>query len=343
MEINKLVRKNILALKPYSSARDEFERVDEILLDANENPYESEVNRYPDPYQRTLKKAISKIKGVNSANIFLGNGSDEAIDILLRIFCEPGKDEIIIPDPTYGMYQVSAAINNVNTIKIPLSKNFELDPEDVLSVHSETTKLLFICSPNNPSGNSFKKEDIVKLIENFDGMVVLDEAYCDFSEQDSMLKELSGHNNLIILQTMSKAWGMAGLRLGMAFASTEIIKLMNKVKPPYNINTLSQKMALKALGNIDQMRKSVTELLKQRNLLNGTLNELPIINKVFPSDANFLLVRFSDAQSVYKQLIKKGIVVRDRTTVLHGENCLRLTIGTSEENQTLIKALNSII
>lgn len=343
MEISRLVRQNILALKPYSSARDEFDRADEILLDANENPYGSEVNRYPDPQQRTLKKAISKIKGVDTANIFLGNGSDEAIDLLFRIFCEPGKDKIIITDPTYGMYQVSAAINNVNTIKVPLDKNFELDPDDILSVQSETTKLLFICSPNNPSGNSFKKEDIVKLIKSFDGMVVLDEAYSDFSEQGSMLKQLSDYNNLIILQTMSKAWGMAGLRLGMAFASTEVVKLMNKVKPPYNINTLSQKMALKALENVGRMRKSVLELLQQKKLLSTTLKELPIVNKVFPSDANFLLVRFTDAQSVYKELIKKGIVVRDRSTALNGENCLRLTIGTPEENQTLIKALNSMI
>lgn len=341
MNLTKLVRPNILALKPYSSARDEYDGTNEILLDANENPYPSKTNRYPDPYQRELKKSISALKGVGINEIFLGNGSDEAIDLLFRIFCEPGKDEIIITDPTYGMYQVSAGIQNIKVNRAPLTEKFELKADQILEQQNSNTKLLFICSPNNPSGNSFDEAEIDKVLEGFQGIVVIDEAYVDFSGQASFSAKINKYN-LVVLQTFSKAWGMAGIRLGMAFAREEIIHLFNKVKAPYNLSILAQEAALAALHNRNDVRNKVSEIIAQRKELEKQLNQLPLVDFVYPSDTNFLLVRFKDAQQVYTYLVDHKIIVRDRSSVLHGENCLRLTVGTPEENTELVNTLTKM-
>ena len=339
MNIIDKIRPNILRLSPYSSARDEFEGSGEVFLDANENPYETGLNRYPDPYQRQLKDQIASLKRVDTKQIFLGNGSDEAIDLIMRIFCEPGKDNIIVSDPTYGMYAVSAGINDVEIRKVPLSEDFSFMANDMLKVADVNTKAIFICSPNNPSGNALNSYEITKTIENFDGIVVIDEAYIDFSAQASFTEQLDKYHNLIILQTFSKAWGLAGLRLGMAFSSPEIINLMNKVKPPYNINIITQQEALKTLSNPEKVKEEVTNILQERAWLISELSKLKIVNHIFPSDSNFLLVRFNDAQPIFKYLIGKEIIVRDRSKVKHGENCLRITVGTSNENKTLIQAL----
>lgn len=339
MNITDKVRPNILRLSPYSSARDEFEGNGEVFLDANENPNETGLNRYPDPYQRQLKDQIASLKGLDVKQIFLGNGSDEAIDLIMRIFCEPGKDNIIISDPTYGMYAVSANINDVEVKKVGLSKDFNFTATELLKVADANTKAIFICSPNNPSGNALDAYEITKAIATFDGVVVIDEAYIDFSAQSSFASQLDKYNNLIILQTFSKAWGLAGLRLGMAFSSPEIIKLMNKVKPPYNINILTQQEALKALSNKEKVKEEVKNILRERDWLISELSKLSVVNHIFPSDSNFLLVRFNDAQPIFKYLIGKEIIVRDRSKVKHGENCLRITVGTSKENKTLIQAL----
>ena len=342
-DINNIVRSNIRNLKPYSSARDEFHGQAAVFLDANENSFGSPLpaayNRYPDPLQQALKEKISTVKGLPAANIFLGNGSDEAIDILFRIFCEPGKDNVIICPPTYGMYEVSANINDVAIRKVPLLHNFEPNVEGILESVDVNSKLLFLCSPNNPTGNSFHADDIELLIAKFPGIVVLDEAYINYSRQPSLIRLLTEYANLVILQTFSKAWGLAALRLGMAFASVNIIDYMNKVKPPYNINQSTQQLVLQALDNIAWVNEHIRQTVQLRNQLEQALKPLAITQKIYPSDANFLLVRVSEAKKIYDSLIGKGIVVRDRSKVTLCEGCLRITIGTEEENRLLIETL----
>ncbi len=339
--LEQLIRANIKALKPYSSARDEYTGAEAIFLDANENPFNPPYNRYPDPYQRKLKKQISAIKNIPSEYIFLGNGSDEAIDIAFRAFCEPGVDNVVAIDPTYGMYLVAADINNIETKQVKLKEDFELDVDALLKATDENTKLLFICSPNNPTGNSFKKEDILSIIENFDGIVILDEAYIDFVPEKSFIPELLKYKNLIILQTFSKAWGMAGIRLGMAFASPEIISIFNKIKYPYNVNILTQKTALELLQKEDDMAKWVKDILEEKKLMIEKLKEYSFIQKIYPSDANYLLVKTDNAKATYNYLVEKGVVIRDRSSVALCEGCLRITIGSKEENNSLYKGLDS--
>ena len=342
MNLNNLIRQNIKALKPYSSARDEFTGEAQVFLDANENPFNQPYNRYPDPLQRKLKEKISAIKDVPPGQIFLGNGSDEPIDLLIRVFCEPGTDNIVLPDPTYGMYEVAAGINNVEFRKIALDKNFQLDVEGLLNAADQHTKLIFLCSPNNPTGNSLDRTSIISILENFGGIVVLDEAYIDFVAGKSFLPVLSQYKNLVILQTFSKAWGMAGIRLGMAFADPEIIGVLNKVKYPYNLSILTQEKALELLGNAPRKDAWVEELLKERDRLEAGLAQLPAAGKVYPSDANFVLVKIADARKVYESLVGKGIIVRDRSKVRLCDNCLRITVGTREENDILVETLKTI-
>ncbi len=342
-DLDKLVRENIKKVKPYSSARDEFSGDAKVFLDANENslgsPLKKWYNRYPDPHQQKVKAAISKIKNIESSNIFLGNGSDECIDLLYRCFCEPGKDNVIICPPTYGMYEVSAAINDIEIRKALLLKDFQLNLELIESLTDANTKLIWICSPNNPTGNSINYEDIEVLLNNFNGLVVVDEAYINFSRQRSLLKELKEYPNLVIMQTFSKAWGLAALRLGMAFASKEIVDLLNRIKPPYNINQATQDFALEALQELQQVNDMITEIVAMRNELIRVFEKLPLVQKVYPSDANFLLVKVRDAAAVYDYLLTKEIVVRDRSRVQLCEDCLRITIGTEKENTLLIDAL----
>jgi histidinol-phosphate aminotransferase len=344
-ELDKIVRANIGRLKPYSSARDEFSGTASVYLDANENPYGSPLSqnyhRYPDPHQLELKKKISNIKGLPEYNIFLGNGSDEAIDILFRIFCTPGVDNAIICPPTYGMYEVSADINDITVKRISLLPSFDLDVDQVLFSVDENTKLLFICSPNNPTGNSVHKEDIEFLITKFPGIVVIDEAYINYSRQSSCIKFLTEYPNVVILQTFSKAWGLAGIRLGMAFASAEIIDLMDKVKPPYNISENTQQLALQALDNIELVNTRIRETVQQRNKLTTDLQALSIVQKIYPSDANFLLIQVQDAPATYAYLVSKGVIVRDRSRLQLCENCLRITVGTPAENEDLINHLKT--
>jgi len=342
MEIEQLVRKNILALKPYSSARDEYSGEDAILMDANENPFETAVNRYPDPYQRAIKKKLSQLKNIKDDSIFLGNGSDEAIDLLLRIFCEPGRDEIIITDPTYGMYEVSASINEIGVNKVPLKDDFRLSSHEVLDAVRANTKIIFLCSPNNPSGNLLDTKEVDQIIKQFEGIVVIDEAYIDFAEQPSYVEQLEEYANLVVLQTFSKAWGMAGVRLGMAFSSKFIIDLLNKVKPPYNINRLTQDFVLKMLSAPELIKDKTDLILKNRSELIAALKEVHQVDKIYPTDSNFILVRFRNAERVFKYLMEENIILRDRTRVLHGKNCLRITVGTKEENIKLIEALKQL-
>lgn len=341
-----IVRDNIKKLKPYSSARSEFSGTAEVFLDANENPYEDlygqKVNRYPDPYQLELKKKISVIKNIPPDQIFLGNGSDEAIDLLFRIFCMPGKDNIIINPPTYGMYEVSANINDVAVRKIFLTDAFQIDLEKVSAAIDDFTKLIFFCCPNNPTGTSLKASDIFTIATSFSGIVIVDEAYIDFADYNSLIFRLDEFPNLVILQTFSKAWGMAGLRLGMAFASKEIIQLFNKVKPPYNISSITQQFALNALTSSNLVSERINEIKIEREKLFQHLGELRNVITVIPSQANFLLVKFEDAKSVYAELCKSGIVVRDRSNVELCDNALRITIGTPVENSKLIDALKKL-
>jgi histidinol-phosphate aminotransferase len=340
--INKLVRKNILELKAYSSARDEFSGTADVYLDANENPYPSDFNRYPDPHQRKLKEKLAKIKNVNSNQIFLGNGSDEAIDLLIRIFCEPGNDSILITEPTYGMYAVCAGVNNVKVNTITLTENFELDADKVSVAIQPTTKIIFLCSPNNPSGNLLNKYAIEKILQQFNGIIVVDEAYIDFAKDEGFVSVLNQYSNLVILQTFSKAWGLAGLRLGMAFASSEIITLMNKVKYPYNVNVLTQKIALSALDNLENKESWITEIVAERERVKNEILPIKGVQKVYPSDANFLLVKIVQANQVYHALLDRGIIVRDRSNVILCNDCLRITIGTPEENNQLLNALRNL-
>ncbi|MFM2232144.1 MAG: hypothetical protein RJB31_845 [Bacteroidota bacterium] len=340
-----LVRNNIRNLKPYSSARDEFKGAASIFLDANENSLGSPLlkwyNRYPDPMQWKIKEKLSVIKQVPTDQIFLGNGSDEPIDLLFRCFCEPGVDEVIVFPPTYGMYEVSANINNVHLSKVPLTKEFQLDLEALESAIKPNTKIIWICSPNNPTGNSIDRQDIEMVLNNFDGLVVVDEAYINFSRQKSLVSDLADYPNLVVLQTLSKAWGLAGLRVGMAFASAEIIGYLNKVKPPYNISEPVQELALKALDEIGQVNDMILQLVASRKEMETDLANEKTVVCVFPSDANFLLVEFTDARRMYDYLVEKGIVVRDRSNVLLCDNCLRITVGTHAENLKLMEAINS--
>lgn len=346
-DLNKLLRENIKKLSPYSSARDEFSGEAKVFLDANENslgsPLTKWYNRYPDPHQHAVKDAISKIKGIAAEHIFLGNGSDECIDLLYRCFCEPKKDNVIICPPTYGMYEVSANINDVEIRKAPLLENFQLDLIHLENLVDANTKLIWICSPNNPTGNSLNREDIESVLNNFPGIVVIDEAYINFAKQKSFIQELTEYPNLVVMQTFSKAWGLAALRLGMAFASSEIISVMNKVKPPYNINQATQEFALKALEEVGQVNDMIKELVSMRDALIDVFEQIPIVEKVYPSDANFILVKINDARKIYEYLLTKGIVVRDRSNVKLCDNCLRITIGTERENTLLVDALAEYI
>jgi histidinol-phosphate aminotransferase len=339
MNINQLIRKNIAAMKAYSSARDEFNGMEGVFLDANENPYENGVNRYPDPYQSELKKELAKIKGVSPKNMVLGNGSDEVLDLLFRAFCEPKQDNVVITAPSYGMYKVLANLNNVELKEVLLEEDFSLNPNKILEAVNENTKMILLCSPNNPTGNIIDFEVIEKLLINTNCLVVIDEAYIDFSTKNSSIEKLNKYNQLVVSQTLSKYYGMAGIRLGMCFASEEIITILNRIKPPYNVNVLTQNKALELLKNYDNSYKN--EVIEQRKLLSESLAELPFVVKVYPSDANFILIKTTDANTIYNELIKKQIVVRNRTKELLCENCLRITVGTPVENELLINALKS--
>ena len=341
IDIKKLARPNVLKMKPYASARIEYTGVADLYLDANENPFETGMNRYPDPLQKELKLKIGNLKNIHSENIFLGNGSDEVIDLLIRIFCNPKQDHIITLPPTYGMYQVSAALSDVLVKKIPLRNDFQPDVEAILKITDVHSKILFLCSPNNPTGNSFSFEIMKTLIQKFPGIVVVDEAYIDFAKQQSCLSFLEQFPNLVVAQTFSKAWGLAGIRLGIAFASTTIIQLLNKVKPPYNINCLTQRTALKALAQISQKTQNVNIILQEREKLTEAIANLNFVKEVFPSDANFVLVKMEAPKDVYQFLLDRKIIVRDRSNVLLCEGCLRISIGTPAENQLLISTLKS--
>jgi len=346
MDIKNLQRENIKNLRPYSTARDEYKGQASVFLDANENSFGSPLpenfNRYPDPLQLDLKDAISKIKGVPIENTFLGNGSDEAIDLLFRAFCNPGKDNVIILPPTYGMYEVSANINDVEIRKVNLLPNFQLDLEGIAEAIDENTKLIFICSPNNPTGNSIIRTDIETVLANFNGLVIIDEAYINFAKQRTFIQELTEYPQLVVLQTFSKAWGLAGLRLGMAFASSITIDILNKVKAPYNISQSTQDLALAALQNIGQVNEWIKITVAERELLSKQLLELPMVRKVYPSDANFILAEVDDANRTYDALVEQGIIVRNRAKVTLCEGCLRITVGTPAENSILLSALKSL-
>lgn len=335
-----LVRDNILKMSPYSSARSEFKGQADVFLDANENPFDTGYNRYPDPLQKKLKQRISEIKGIPPKHLFLGNGSDEAIDLLFRIFCVAGQDHIITLPPTYGMYKVSAAISDVAIKTVPLTTDFQPNVEAILKQSNEFSKLLFLCSPNNPTGNSFDLAAIEKLIQAFPGIVVVDEAYIDFAGQVSCLSLLHQYDNLVVLQTFSKAWGLAGIRLGMAFASEEIIGLFNKVKPPYNVNQLTQSTALKSLEDVTEQTRWVTTILEQRTFLQQALEKFSFVEKVYPSDANFLLIKVAEPNRLYQHLVEHKIIVRNRSTVLLCDGCLRITVGLEAENQRLLRSLD---
>jgi len=344
-DLNNLVRKNIKDLKPYSSARSEFSGVAKVFLDANENSFGSPLtkwyNRYPDPLQWELKKKISTIKNIAPENILLGNGSDECIDLLIRAFCDPQKDNLIICPPTYGMYEVYAHINDVEVKEVPLHPNFQLNLEGLENAIDANTKLIFFCSPNNPTGNSMDREDIEMVVNNFDGIVVIDEAYINYSRHRSFVAELKDYPNLVVMQTFSKAWGLAALRLGMNFASTDIIDILNKIKPPYNINQATQELALKALDHVDEVNTMIKDTVKERDALVKDLSQLPSVQKIYPSDANFILVKMADATAAFIFLKENGIIVRNRSNVVLCENCLRITVGTPQENEQLVRALMS--
>ena len=342
-DLGKLVRENIKKLKPYSSARSEFTGTAKVFLDANENSFGSPLtkwyNRYPDPLQWDLKKKISEIKNVPAEKILLGNGSDECIDLLIRAFCDPKKDNIIICPPTYGMYEVYAHINDVEVKEVSLLPDYQLNLEGIENAIDTNTKLIFLCSPNNPTGNSLEREDIEIVLNNFEGVVVVDEAYINFSRHRSFVAELNDYPNLVVMQTFSKAWGLAALRLGMNFASTEIIDILNKIKPPYNINQATQELALKALDHLEDVNTMIRETVKERGYLVKELVNLPIVKKVFPSDANFVLAKMTNATDIYNYLKEKGIIVRNRSNVILCEDCLRITIGTPEQDKQLLTAL----
>lgn len=340
--LENLVRKNVLKLKPYSSARDDFQGAASVYLDANENPYTSKFNRYPDPHQSKLKQKISKIKNIPTSQIFLGNGSDEPIDLLIRAFCEPEIDNVLIPQPTYGMYSVSAEINNVKIKPVKLTPDFDLDVESIKAAWDDHTKIIFLCSPNNPSGNLLSFEKVKHIISKFAGLVIVDEAYIDFTNYEGFVPLLNKYPNLVILQTLSKAWGLAAIRLGMCFASEEIVSVLNKIKPPYNISLLSQEAAEAALANESLKNGWVAEILLERGKLIQQLRAVKIVKNIYPSDANFVLVKVENAKSVYSKLVTQGIILRDRSSVILCDDCLRITVGTPEENKLLLKELNSL-
>ncbi len=340
--LNKLLRDNIKKMLPYSSARDEFKdaSADMIFIDANENPFDTGLNRYPDPQQSLVKQELSKIKGVEVQNILLGNGSDEVLDLIFRAFCEPKLDEVIALPPTYGMYKVLANTNDVILKNIPLETNFQPNVDDILAQQQGNSKLLFLCSPNNPTANSFEAERIEKLIKSFNGIVVIDEAYIDFSTQESWVSRLNEFPNLIVTQTLSKAYGLAAIRLGICYASQEIVGVLNKIKPPYNVNKLTQDAALKALQDQKKVQKEIQNIISERDRLIAEFDNVEIIKEIFPSDANFVLARVDDGNKRYEELIQKGIVVRNRSNQILCENCLRFTVGTKEENDQLLEALS---
>lgn len=342
--IQKLIRPTVQALKPYSSARDEYQGNSDamVFLDANENPFENGVNRYPDPQQRTVKSLLSEIKDIPQQNILLGNGSDEVLDLIFRAFCEPNQDNVITLPPTYGMYSVLANINAIAIKSVQLDDNFQPKVDEILEIADSNSKLLFLCSPNNPTGNSFEAKSIEKLIKAFKGIVVIDEAYIDFSNDESWASKLSDFSNLIVTQTLSKAYGMAGIRLGICFASKEIISVLNRIKPPYNVNELTQQKAISQLENYELTQQQVKAILKERDVLVRKLSEITFVSKIYPTDANFVLAKVDDATKRYNQLIEKGIVIRNRTNQPGCENCLRFTIGTKKENEVLIKALKAL-
>lgn len=342
MNLQQLVRKNVWDMKAYSSARDEFKGEASVYLDANENPLNDKYNRYPDPLQWALKEKISRIKGAPVENIFLGNGSDEPIDLVIRIFCEPRVDNIVAIDPTYGMYQVCADVNDVEYRKVLLDENFDFDAQSLLDKTDNNTKLIFLCSPNNPTGNLLNRKEIEKLLTAFQGIVIVDEAYIDFASEDTWITQLGKYPNLIVLQTFSKAWGLAAVRLGMAFASPEIIKLFNKVKYPYNVNILTQDYVNGELDKLDLRKEWIQSLLRGRDYLNAELPKLPFVEKIYPSDSNFILVKVNDANRLYNKLALKGVIVRNRNTVSLCAGCLRITVGTDEENEILIETLRNI-
>ncbi len=343
-DIQKLVRPHIADLQPYSSARDEFDAFEReiVYLDANENPFDNGVNRYPDPQQRKLKEVIARRRGVAANQLLLGNGSDEVLDLIFRAFCIPNQDKIIVMPPTYGMYRVLANINCISLDEVSLNNDFQLVTKDILNQISSQTKAIFLCSPNNPSGNSFRRGDILTLLQSFTGLLVIDEAYIDFSTQKSLASDLPSYPNLIITQTLSKAYGLAGIRLGICMASEEIINILNKIKPPYNINSLTQERAISALEDWDTTQRQITQLIAERKGLFAQLEKISFVEKVYPSDANFLLVRVDDANKRYAQLIQNNIVVRNRSKQVGCENCVRLSVGTPQENQILIETLNRL-
>ena len=343
-DINRLLRPNVAALKPYSSARDEYQSTGNsmIFLDANENPFPTNVNRYPDPQQRRLKSRLGELKGIDPENMLLGNGSDEVLDLIFRAFCEPGKTNVITLPPTYGMYGVLANINNVENREVLLSSDFEPRVEEIFKVVDENSRIIFLCSPNNPTGNSFSEEKVQEILQGFNGLVVIDEAYIDFAEQESWLKKLKEFPNLVITQTLSKAYGLAGIRLGICYASSEIISVLNKIKPPYNVNELTQERASKRLNGIENVSAEITDILKERNKLFQALLETPFVGHVYKSDANFILIKVDDANLRYDQLLEKGIVIRNRSSQPLCSNTLRITVGTETENSELLKAFRDI-
>ncbi|AXT55468.1 histidinol-phosphate transaminase [Aquimarina sp. AD1] len=342
--INNITRENVKGLKPYSSARDEYvsDGSEMIFLDANENPYENGVNRYPDPQQRSLKEVLATQKGVNTNNILLGNGSDEVLDLLFRAFCEPKVDNVITLPPTYGMYNVLANTNDVQNKKVLLNDNFEPNVSKILDTVDQQTKIIFLCSPNNPTGNSFSEDSISRILENFKGLVVIDEAYIDFSSKKSWILKIREYPNLVITQTLSKAYGMAGIRLGLCYASEEIISILNKIKPPYNVNELTQKKALDRVKDVNKIKEEVANILKERERMIDSLENIQFVKEIYKTDANFVLIQVDNANVRYDQLLKQGIVIRNRTTQPLCENTLRLTVGTNQENKKLIEALKSI-
>ena len=345
MNIDTLVRNNVKKMSSYSSARDDFKKENEkklIYLDANESPFDNGINRYPDNKHDELKKVVSGVKNVNVNQVVFGNGTDEILDLIVRVFCNPSEDKIITLPPTYGMYDVIAKTNGVENIEIPLKSDFSIDKNEILKLSSKKTKILFLCSPNNPTGNSFDTNDLTDLIKSFKGIVVVDEAYIDFSSKKSLISLIEDNNNLIITQTMSKAYGMAGIRLGMGFSNEKIINYLNKIKPPYNINVLTERKALEELYKIDEIEKNISIVLDQRNLLVSCLEKLDFVEKIYKSDANFLLVKVDNADLRYNQLLENGIVVRNRSNQPLCQNCLRITIGTKNENTSLIKTLNEL-
>lgn len=341
-ELKELLRPNILTLKPYSSARDEYSGTASVFLDANENPYDTGYNRYPDPYQNKVKTKISEIKKVPIENIFLGNGSDEPIDLLIRAFCRPGTDNIVAIEPSYGMYNVSAEINDIRINKVLLNDQFQIEADKIINAVNEFTKLIFLCSPNNPTSNNLDKNEIIKVITRFDGIVILDEAYIDFSPGSTLLNDLRNYPNLVILQTFSKAWGLAGIRLGMAFAGKDIISILNKIKYPYNVNELTQQRVLNSLENVSQKDEWVNIIINEREKLKTELEKLSFVEKVYPSDANFLLVKMSNARDKFQYLMNEGVIVRDRSKVTLCNNSLRITVGKPEDNTSLINTLLKI-